>query len=315
MKTIKCNIILLLIAAASISHVLSAQEITVAPAHVVCNYKLPAKLDSQIKSKLQRALTKYGVSSEIGASRFAIVPEIIINSEKTTNTIPSYSNVDFDFVLSLKDIHTGRIFATYSIQTLSKGTNKVNAITKGVSNIRLDNTNFSMFCKEAKDKILSYYSSNLNAIISKSRNAANTQNYEEALFILSEIPETLPAYDTKVLPLIKTYYTTIIDNIGESVLMRAKAAWAQNPNAEGAEQVAKILEDMPIGCSSTESAQQLILQVKQRVQTIDDRNFALLEQQLQNEHSERMQIISAAKQVAMAYAQNQPKTVTKVYLW
>ena len=125
MKTIKCNIILLLIAAASISHVLSAQEITVAPAHVVCNYKLPAKLDSQIKSKLQRALTKYGVSSEIGASRFAIVPEIIINSEKTTNTIPSYSNVDFDFVLSLKDIHTGRIFATYSIQTLSKGTNKV----------------------------------------------------------------------------------------------------------------------------------------------------------------------------------------------
>ncbi len=33
-----------------------AQELTVAPAHLVCDYNVPEKLDNQVKSKLQRNL-------------------------------------------------------------------------------------------------------------------------------------------------------------------------------------------------------------------------------------------------------------------
>ena len=126
-----------------------AQQITVAPAHMISDYEIPEKLDNQMKSKLQRSLTAYGIASEIGMSSFAMVPEVVINDEHTTTTVPVYCNIDFDLVITLKDIYTGKIFASFTQQGKGKGTDKSNAIARGVSTIRLNTPEFQSFCDSA----------------------------------------------------------------------------------------------------------------------------------------------------------------------
>lgn len=320
------NILLILIISSSFPYGIKCQELCVAPAHLVCDYQLPEKLDNHVRSKLQRALTANGIGSEIGASRFAMVPEIIIKDEQSTATIPVYCDVIIDFVVSLKDVFNGKVFASTAYTTEGKGTSKVDAIVKGISHLRLEGDDFEKFCEKAKEKVISYYADNMSSFINKANNCTNGRDYEQALYILSEIPEEVPSYKSKVVPLISDVYTKEIDNKGESILSRAKAVWAQSPNADGATKVAEILQEMPQSCSSSGGAQQLIAQIKKRIQNIDDKNFALKRKQIEfelqerkqamaNAHAERSQCINAARAIGVAWAKKQPKQVTKVYLW
>ena len=99
--------------------------------------------------------------------------------------------------------------------------------------------------------------------------------------------------------------------------MSGTRLYVSTPNAEGAEKVAKILMDMPPGSSYTKEIQDLIAKVEKDVKSIDQREWDLHVQQLNNEHKERQAMIKAARDVAVAYAENQPDVVynTSVYLW
>lgn len=155
----------------------------------------------------------------------------------------------------------------------------------------------------------------MTSIINKANSAAKSRDYDQALYILSEIPEEVPGYAGKVTPLMQNYYKNEIDMQGADVLNRANAAWAQSPNADGAQQVAEILQDMPTNCSSSNGAKKLVSQILTRVQNIDNREFAMKKEQMRYDHSERNQSIMAARAIGLAWAKNQPKQVTKVYLW
>lgn len=304
----------------------NAQQITVAPAHVICDYEIPEKLDNQVKSKIQRALTAYGISSEIGMSSFSMVPEVTINDEHTSTTVPVYCDVDFDLTISLKDVYTNKVFATFTKNGIGRGANKSNAIAKGVTAIPLNTSEFRGFCESAKEKVKSYYNSQMPAIIAKAEAAAKSRDFAQALGLLSEIPEECDNYDVKIAPLMGKYYQQEIDLEGEKILSDAKAAWAQSPNETGAQKVASILERFPPHCSSSAGAASLLEQIRKRVQALEERKFAfekqqvdrvysLAKQQQANSHAERMSSISAARAIGVAWAKNQPKRITKVYLW
>lgn len=292
-----------------------AQVLNVSPAHLVCDYQVPEKLDTQVKSKLQRALTQYGISSEPGYSRFAMVPTVSINNEETTATVPVYCNVDFDLVISLQDAVSGKVFASFTREVKGRGTNKANAIAKGISALKLNEPDFQAFCEDAKQKVIDYYETNMSAIIAKAQNAAKVRSFEEALYILAEIPEECPSYNSRVAPLISQCYKQQMDLYGEKVLADARAAWAANPNATGAAQVAAILADMPPSCSSSAAAKSFVGQITTKVESLEkwERNYMDREQAYR--HDERKAQIAASKAVAIAYARNQPRTITKVYLW
>ncbi len=305
---------------------IGAQQITVAPAHLLCSYEVPINLDNQVKSKLQLALTKYGISSEIGMSRFAMVPEVVINNEHTTSTIPVYCNIDFDLVITLTDIYTGKSFGTYVRKTMGKGTSKSNAISKGISVINLNNPEFEFFCESSKNKIITYYSENMPSIIARANAVASSRDFQQAISMLCEIPDEVQGYSTKVGPLIGKYYTKEIDLEGESVLNEALAAWAQSPDESGANEVADILSKMPPGCSSSQGARDLMNQIRKTVKALNDRQFAFEKQQADREyalerqrqsnaHAENMSSIASARAIGVAWAKNQPKTITNVYLW
>lgn len=305
---------------------LHAQYVAVSPAHLVCDYEVSEKVDNQVKLKLQKALTACGISSEIGASRFAMVPEIAIIDERTKSTVPTTCEIDFNMVISLKDIYTGKSFASISIPGQGVSSTKMASISKGVAAVRLNSVAFNEFCANAVDKMVEYYEANLSSIIAAAKAEAKGQNFQNALSILAQIPEGIPGFDTKVAPVMQEIYLKMIDVDAETVLNKAKAAWAQSPNEVGAAKVAEIMADFPSGSSFSKEAASFMSTVRSRVQTLQDkqleferkqaeREYALANKVLNNEHAETMASINAARSIGLAWAQNQPRQVTKVYLW
>lgn len=270
MKVIRFFII---VALCAISGNLKAQDLAVAPAHLLCDYNVPEKLDNQVKSKLTRALTAYGIGSDSDMARFAMVPQVVINSEETTATTPVYCNVDFDLVITLQDVYTAKNFATYTVSGQSTGTNKANAIAKGVSSIKLSGPDFVSFCENAKGKIIDYYTANMNSIMAAASAAEKSRDYDQALGILAEIPEEVKDFDTKVAPLMQKFYTNKTNLEGETILNEARAAWTESPDEAGAEKVADILSKIPANCSASAGAKSLMDQVRKRVQALNDRQF------------------------------------------
>ena len=212
-------------------------------------------------------------------------------------------------------IRATSFFTSFTRGVKGRGTNKSNAIAKGISAIKLDDHHFSAFCEDSKQKVFSYYETNMGSIIAKAQNAAKMRSFDEALYILAEIPEECPSYNKRVAPLISQYYKQQMDLYGEQVLAQARSAWAANPNAAGAAEVATILANLPPSCSSSAAARQFVGQITSKVESLEkwERNY--MDKQLAYEHDERKAIISASKAVAIAYANNQPKQITKVYLW
>ncbi len=293
-----------------------SQTFIVAPAHLVSDYNLSTKLDTQVQQKLQKALTKNGVGSIPHISRFAVVPTVIITNEVVTATVPQFFDVEFELVFNMCDVQTGKVFGSTSIEAKSRGANRENALTKGISSMKYDkDPAFVNFIAESKQAIFDYYEQNLFAILNKAEQAAINKDFAQANFIISEIPTEIPSYDTKVLPQLMVYAQKAIDEIAEPLLTQAKAVWAANPNSEGAENVAKILMRMPAGSSFTKEISELIANMEADVKSIDKREWDLKVQQLNNEHVERTAQIKAARDIAVSWAENQPAVVNKVYLW
>lgn len=293
-----------------------SQTFIVAPAHLVSDYNLSTKLDTQVQQKLQKALTKNGVGSIPHISRFAVVPTVIITNEVVTATVPQFFDVEFELVFNMCDVQTGKVFGSTSIEAKSRGANRENALTKGISSMKYDkDPAFVNFIAESKQAIFDYYEQNLFAILNKAEQAAINKDFAQANFIISEIPTEIPSYDTKVLPQLMVYAQKAIDEIAEPLLTQAKAVWAANPNSEGAENAAKILMRMPAGSSFTKEISELIANMEADVKSIDKREWDLKVQQLNNEHVERTAQIKAARDIAVSWAENQPAVVNKVYLW
>ncbi len=116
----------------SLNAVLVAQELTsIGLAHLEADFTLPKVVDSQVKGKMRRALAKNGLSSS-SAPCLALVPELLILDESMSYGVPSYAEVEYELVFSLRGMYSNNAFDSYTYPVKGKGRNKLNAIAKGI---------------------------------------------------------------------------------------------------------------------------------------------------------------------------------------
>lgn len=291
-----------------------AQSLSIAPAHVVCDYDLGIKLDTQIKNKMLKALTTQGISTLSDMSRFALLPSIGILSERTMADLPPKTEMELDVSFALVDALTGNVFDSKNFNIQAKGTNKINAIYNGVSKLSLDTHDFQQFIQKAKVRVIDFYESSLNSIFLKAQAAAQQYDYEQALYILAEVPSEIPSYK-KVVAMVDKYYREYENKIAGELFRRAEAAWISSPNLDGAQKAAAILAEIPIQTKYDKSVNSLMAKIEKQLSEQDRREWALISKELERRHKEKMSTISAWRDVSVAYARNQPKQYTKVVFW
>lgn len=294
----------------------SAQQFAVRPAHLNSDYDVPEKAETQLRDKMLAALSSAGLATTAENASVALVPSISILNEQTGAGVQKTVSMDLNYTFSLVGIASGVVFDSYVVEGVqTRGQNKINAVARSFAGVNLNTPAFLAFLSNGQSKIVAYYARQLQKILAKAQTNINTKQYADALAILMEIPDEIPGYSTKVLPMVERTYKMYANNLAASLLQQAQAAWAAAPDEEGAERVAKILSEMPVGTTSSAAARQLVKQIEARVKALDQRRWAAMNAALARDHQERMSVIKAARDVAVAQAKRPIRVVQHVHLW
>ncbi len=290
------------------------QELTsIGVAHLKSDFSLPKVIDTQVKGKIKRALSLNGLSDAKQPS-LVLVPEIMIVSENMLYGVPAYFEVEYDIVFYLQSLYGNNSFDSYTYSVKGKGRNKNNAIAKSMKKVRLNTPKFSQFLQKAQKKAIAYYEKKLPYIIQKANTAINVKEYDKALFILSDVPESIPSYSSQVLPLIEKAYQMYAKNNADAILQKAKALWAANKSDINAYRVAELIATIPTGTQAYQEAKTLIEDLENHTTDKEKLNEKIRLQKINQGHKERMAYIAAAKEVGIAYGKNSSNT-NKIILW
>lgn len=303
--------------------------------------EIPAEVSEQLANRLQQIVATNGISTEDPTNRFVITVKTNVLTKDILPGPPQKVAQKIEIVFKVGDIVENRIYETYSLTALGVGQNETKSFLSAIKNIKPQNAEFIQFLERAKRDIRDYYAQRCPQIIVEAQQLAAAQNYSEAIYNLMLVPDFCEgAKECQNLAI--QYNIELTNNRAAQMLNEAKALWARSPNAEGASSVADIIAKVPAGTPSQQGVDALTKEMAQKLKADERkdwefklqqyrdrkeqerREFALRaeqqqadniyrrEQQAEN-NAARRQSIEACRQVGLAWAKNQPRTIINRY--
>ena len=266
---------------------------------------IPKHAHNMLKNKLARIITENGISDNIFNSRFIITPNINVLTKNVTGTAPSMVVLNLDLTLYIGDGIAGNLFSSESISLKGVGTNENKAYISALKRVNPNNQNIKNFISKSKQKIVAYYNENCKLMINRAQNLEAQNNFEEALFVLSSVPESSSCFSS-VKGKIKPLFTKTINRDCKLKLNEASSIWAANQDIDAANAAGLLLSTIEPSSACFTEVKALYNKIATRVKDLNDRdwNYALKELEVQGD------VIQAARDIGMAYGNNQPESVT-----
>jgi sugar/nucleoside kinase (ribokinase family) len=108
---------------------------------------------------------------------------------------------------------------------------------------------------------------------------------------------------------VQPIYQKKIDREALLAVNKAKNIWQATPNKSGADQIAEILASIDPLSASYEDAVELTERVRKKVEADEKRDWDFKMQKYTDGVKLEQQRIESSMTIAIAYAQNQPKTI------
>lgn len=290
---------------------LPASQVILTP-YVVHDANTP-KADQVLLDKLNRIVTKYGVSGTEGiGSPFIITGHAIELNKETTATVPPHTAVDLSLTLYIGNGEEGTQFSTCNMQLRGVGNSLDGAYAAAFKRINVNDPELSRAIDEGRQRIAQYYAQAGPGLIRKAEAFAGAGNYADAYGVLLRIPAVCPQYEQAQDMIINLVHQESDANNGD-IIARARAAWSANPDETGASAAQSILAEMNNASPKMRAAADTLMkEMSGRLQKVDDANRAAAAKREANAHAERIAAIKGATQVAVAQAK-QP--VYNIWWW
>lgn len=252
-------------------------------------------------SKMSKAINDTGLAKSHEYARFVLAANVIVNDKVIVSTAPPQIiyNVDLSFVVG--DGITGTKFATELIQTKGVGSTEDRAILNAINNAKL--SGLRTLVTDARERIVGYYNQNLRNILTRAKGLADKEDYETAMRELAAVPEECQGYAEVQREQVRIY-EQYARNHSAKLLMEAETLWATDPSARNAEYIQALLGSINPSAPAYKGAKQLLSRIEQR--------YAKREQQAHERESARLRAI---KEIMLAQAKNQPKTIYQIRSW
>jgi len=281
------------------------------PSAIVVSVIVPDEIDGfpdaakiVLTNKLTQVAAANGVAAFEGFGRFFITA---IPSVMTKDIVPGppqqiAQNLDVTFYVA--DYFDQKIFASTTISCKGVGANDNKAYIDAIKNISANSPKLKDFVDKGKQKIIDYYVAQCDNIINKAKSLAGQRGFEEALYLLTSIPEAVPDCYTKSLLEAQTIFQQYIDYLCDVNLAHAKSAWAAEQNSVGAQKAGTFLNYIYPDARCYGEAQNLYSEIKGKV--LDDWKFVMkIYQDGVNLESQRIQ---AWRDIGVAFGNNQQPT-------
>lgn len=241
----------------------------------------------QLLNHLNSALSKAGVITYIGDSRFVIVADIIPETVQTISSAPIKAAAVINVEYTVGDYVSGQKFVTNTIRAKGVGCTEDMAIQDAIKNINRQQREIKELIGNAKKRIIDYYETFGSQIITQAHALSAQNEYERALYELSLIPYESSHFE-KAQASMSEIYMDLINIEANAHFQNAKRAWIEGRNEAAAynamEEINKIDPSSPIYVE----AQKLTTEIGS-ILSENDKRIAE-EQARENEHRRKLEL-------------------------
>jgi hypothetical protein len=271
---------------------------------------LPASAERMLANKMSQIASANGLGGSARNARFIITPNVAVISKDITPTAPPMHAYTLEVTLYIGDGIDGTKFSSTSMEVKGVGTNETKAYMAALKRINPKNADIQSFVEQGKSRIVEYYNSRCDFIIKESEALESQQQFDEAIYKLTSVPEVCKECFEKCMDAVAPIYQKQIDRECEMQLAKAQNAWSSGQNIQAADEAAGYLAGIEPAATCFSKATALSKTIAARVKELDKRewNFKLKEQQ--DEVNISKATIAAARDIGVAYGNNQPKSVT-----
>lgn len=272
--------------------------------------KMPDAARSILANKLNQIVTQNGMGGAANNERFIITANVNVISKDLTATAPPMTALVLEVTLYIGDGFVGTKFSSTSINVKGVGESETKAYISALKGISPTNSNIQSFVGNGKSKIIEYYNSKCDFIIKEVQTLVSQNNFEEAIFKLTSVPEVCKECYDKCMDAVGPIYQKQIDRECKSKLMEANTAWNAAQDSYGADTAGGILAQIDPNASCYKEALALSNKIAQRIKEIDQRDWKLQLKEQQDNVDIQKATIKAIRDIGVAYGNGQPKTVT-----
>lgn len=289
-----------------------AQDISIC-AQVV-DEKIPEEAARQLETKLQSALTANGYADNGYTERFVLTAKVDITQKDVTPTTPARISEKMDITLMVGDVIENKLYASCTLSSAGIGTNENKAFINAFRNIKGENPKIQQMLSEAKAKIVDYYTNHCAVIQQRVNALVAQQQYDEAIFMLCSVPNINSDCFAACQKQAAVVYQQKIDADAARLLEQARNVWTSNPDVSGANEVADIIGNINPHATNYSEVAALRSTIESKLQTDAKMEWDFKMRQYEDAQEYKRSIIDAAQAVGVAWAKNQPKTISRTII-
>ena len=220
------------------------------------------------ENRLRNVISSLGMESGYGG-RFVLACKVAALQREVSGT-KLIQHLEITFAVG--DNMANACFGSTSMEAIGIGNTEGQAMTAALRNIK-STPKLKAIIAEAKDRIIDYYEQNCSGIIRKSQGLITAQQWEEALWELTAIPQEVSCYHD-ALDMMEAVYETHLNHDARQILMQAQAIWAADPNPGwGAQEAMRMLSQINTSADCYPQAQALMRKIEARVKGVTDKVY------------------------------------------
>ena len=209
-----------------------AARIALAP--VIDDNAMPASAKSMLESKIRKICTLNGLAGEGSNPMFSIRATVDVLSKDLTATAPPMHALSLTVNMFIVDNATGNVFSQTSVDVKGAGQNESKAYAQAIKSLDPKRGQFKAFVEQGKNKIIEYYNSQCDMVISRATALRAQGRDGDASALLYSVPEVCKeCYDRCMEIAGQTAATNQIETAtGDSVAAESEVVEGENQTAE-----------------------------------------------------------------------------------
>lgn len=169
---------------------------------------LPSAAKSLLAQKLGQIATQNGFGSVSG--QIVLTANAVTVDKTATATAPVQLVVKMDVTLYVIDLTDGTVIDSYTFEVQGIDNSDHKAVVKAIAQIKPKSPGVRSFMTRVRGKIIDYYTTHIPAIITKAQTLEKMGRPNEALALLSSVPDIIDEY-----PAVAEQMRQIAGRIGE----------------------------------------------------------------------------------------------------
>ena len=234
---------------------------------------IPPAAINVLENKLMQIATQNGITGSTDLQRFVFTANIDVLTKDITATAPVMQAFTLSVNMYIADGIDGKAFSSYSTNVKGVGENETKAYLSALKNLKTNNPAYQSFIEEGKSKIIAYFNAQCDFIIKKAKTLADMNQFDEAIWNLSSIPDVCPECWNKANIAAKMIFKQKIDFECKDKINMANNCWNAGQSWDAANQAGAILSTIDPNSSCVNEIKPLAAKIEKRIREVDQREW------------------------------------------